>query len=255
MAEEKPNKPSSGADEQSRSKASRAYVNQTDVPRHSLGEALRIPQAICDNYGKAPTKPFNIASALELSPSSTMFRMLCGASAAYGLTQGSYSSDMVSLTELGRRIVAPTAEGSELPARREALLKPRVIKEFLTKYNNSKVPSDKIARNVLEEMGVPVDATERTFGLILKSAKEVGFLRELKGSVYVDLDSVAAPSNAAEDEPSNQPSPGFKLDDDISGDGRSNGANSSSVESSPMNNRVFITHGKNKEIVTQLRSC
>jgi len=239
-------------------KQSKKYVNQSDVPRHSLPEALRIPQAICDNFGKAPTKPLYIADALELTPNSSLFRMLCGASGAYGLTEGSYKSGVISLTDLGRRIVAPTVEGDDLAARREALLVPRIMKEFLSKYNGSKIPPDRIAYNVLEQMGVPVDATERTFTLLIRSAKEVGLVRELKGGLYGDIEGV----NTA-----------IRTETDDSGEDSSNDAspvpetphvNQGKVDQnvpaiilpqppSMDNNRVFITHGKNKDIVNQLK--
>lgn len=172
-------------------KVRKTQVKQTDVPRHSLTEALRIPQAIADNYAKAPTKPLSLAAALEISPSSSAFRMLIGASAAYGLTEGAHTSDTIALTELGRRIVAPTAEGMEHAAMREAILRPRVIREFLTKYNNARLPGEKIARNVLEDLGVPADSTEQTLHLILRGAREVGLLREVKGNTYVDIDGVS----------------------------------------------------------------
>ena len=257
MAEEQPTEPTESRDKEA--KVRRAYVSQADVPRHSLSEALRVPQAINDNYGKAPTKPLHVAAALELTPGSSTFKMLCGASAAYGLTQGAWNSAIISLTDLGRRIVAPTAEGSEVIAQREALLRPRIVKDFLTRYNNSKIPPEKIARNVLEEMGVAADATERTLGLILKGAKEVGFLRELKGGSYVDLDSATPSLNEAEDEQVNNLAFEAKQDNQDSNDKRTKTDNpltaavppdaAPSVES----NRVFITHGRNKEIVTQLK--
>src|SRR5687767_11377474 len=64
----------------------RTYVSQADVPAYSLEKALRIPQAIADNYGKNPTRPLRIAEALNMLPSSSTFRMLTGAATAYGLT-------------------------------------------------------------------------------------------------------------------------------------------------------------------------
>ena len=125
------------------------------MPSFSLSKALRIPTAIADNYGKAPTKPLRVAQALEMSPTSGPFKMLCGASIAYGLTEGGYNASAIALTPLAKRIVAPTDEGDDAKAKREAALTPRVIREFLTKYNNSRLPTEQIALNVLEEMNVP----------------------------------------------------------------------------------------------------
>src|SRR5688572_24294669 len=114
-------------------KRNRTYVSQADVPAYTLAQALRVPQAIADNYGKNPTKPLRVAEAMGLSPGSGGFRMLCGAAIAYGLTEGGYNSDLIGITPLGRRIVAPTKEGDDLAAKREALLRPRVVRDFLTR--------------------------------------------------------------------------------------------------------------------------
>src|SRR5205814_1243307 len=91
----------------------RRYLSQADVPSRGLDQALRVPQALADNYAKSPTKPLRVAEALNMQPLSSTFRMLCGASIAYGLTDGGYNSDVIALTPLGRRIVAPTKEGDD----------------------------------------------------------------------------------------------------------------------------------------------
>jgi hypothetical protein len=84
-------------------------------------------------------------------------------------------------------VVQPTEEGDDLRAKREAILQPRVAHEFLTKYEGKPLPREEIARNVLAELGVPRDATERCLQLILDNAEEVGALRTIKGSTYIDL--------------------------------------------------------------------
>src|SRR5690348_11433839 len=86
------------------SDASRKYISQSDVPAYSLQQALRIPIAISDNFGKQPTKPLRVAQAMDMAPGSSTFRMLCGAAIAYGLTEGGYNSDVIALTPLARRI-------------------------------------------------------------------------------------------------------------------------------------------------------
>ena len=178
----------------------KVYLNQTDVPRHSLEEAMRVPRAISDEYGKQPTSPLDIAAALDVKPSSGGFRYLCGAAVAYGLTDGGPTVPQISLTDLGRRIVAPRKEGDDIAAMRQALLQPRVIQQFLARYDGSKLPTDRIGTNVLESMGVPADATARTFNLIVDEARRLGMLRTIKNDDYVQLDSAitAAPEEPEE---------------------------------------------------------
>jgi hypothetical protein len=170
----------------------RKYVSQADVPTSALERALRIPQAIADNYGYKATSPLQVAVALDVQPSSSNFRMLTGAAIAYGLTSGGYNADTISITPLAMRIVRPTTEGDDTAAKREAFLKPRVIREFLQKYDRAPIPRDDIARNVLMEFGVPTDRTVEVLGLIVEGAKELGFLQSIKDRTYVDLSSAKA---------------------------------------------------------------
>src|SRR5580704_13049654 len=115
------------------------YLSQMDVPGCSLEKALKIPLAIADNYGYKATSPLQVARAMSIQPSSGSFRMSTGAAIAYGLTDGGCNADTISITPLGMRILRPTIEGDDLLAKREALLRPRVIREFLEKYNNAPI--------------------------------------------------------------------------------------------------------------------
>ena len=157
----------------------RSYLSQTDVPGSSLENALRVPRAISEHYADGPVTPLQLAAALEMAPTAGPFRSLCGASIAYGLTEGGYNAQQITLQSLGKRIVKPLEEGDDALAKREAILKPRVVGEFLTKYSGSPLPRPDIARNVLHEMGVPKDKAESVFSLIVDSAQIVGLLREI----------------------------------------------------------------------------
>src|SRR5580700_73986 len=95
----------------------RQRVSQSDVPRHPLEEALRIPQALSDEYGKQPASPVDVGAAIGLQPTTGKFRSLAGAALAYGLTDGGPNVKEIGLSDLGRRIVAPTAEGDDLAAK------------------------------------------------------------------------------------------------------------------------------------------
>lgn len=168
-------------------KKTRRYLSQSDVPSCDLEQAMRVARALTDEYGKQPTRPLLVASAMGLAPKSSRFRMICGASIAYGFTSGGYQAQAIELTALGRRVVAPTEEGDDVKAMREAVRRPRVLNEFLTRYDGSPLPSEKIAINVLEDMGVPDDRAGNTYRLIVESARRVGYIRDIKGSAYVDL--------------------------------------------------------------------
>ena len=125
-----------------------------------------------------------------MTPTSGPFKMITGASVAYGLTDAGGQAERIGLTDLGKRAVAPLEEGDDIVAIREAILKPRVVREFLERYNGSRVPNRSIAQNVLETMGVPGDASERALDMILENAKSADFLETVKGADYVTLDKV-----------------------------------------------------------------
>lgn len=240
----------------------RTYVSQSDVPIYSIDEALRIPQALVDNYAGGPATPLHVASALNMSPASGTFRNLCGSALAYGLTVGGYNAPEISLDSLGKRIVSPEEEEEDLIARREAVLKPRILSEFIRKYQNAPLPRRDIALNVLASMGVPRERTESVYTLILDTAQSVGFVREIKGKQYIDLIGVASkPAISTQQQENN-------------GDGLHHSDNSPVNSDSPekqvpkatppihqsnpqnleqINRRVFVTHGKNRAFIDPIK--
>lgn len=119
-------------------------LSSSDLPSRSLRDALRVSQALTDNYAGAPTAPHDIALALSLSPTSSSWRDLAAASHGYGLTKGSWNAGKISLEPLGRRATSPLEEGDDQPARVEAALRPAVLGKFFRKYNKAKFPPDPI---------------------------------------------------------------------------------------------------------------
>ena len=160
-------------------KQRRPGVKQTDVPSVGLTQAMRIPRAIADNYASEPAKPLHVAAALEMQPTSGAFRALCGAAIAYGLTNGGYNAEQIEITELAKRILRPLREGDDVLAQREALVMPRVIGEFLRKYDGAPLPKNGIAINVLEEMSVPRSRGQDVLKLIIENAESLGLLKTI----------------------------------------------------------------------------
>lgn len=69
-------------------KKPRSRLLQEDVPGYSLEQALRVPVAIAESYAYRPTRPMNVAGAMNMTPTSGPFRGITGAAVAYGLTTG-----------------------------------------------------------------------------------------------------------------------------------------------------------------------
>ena len=133
----------------------RTYFKQADFPQAPLQQAQKIASAIVENFGAVGSSPPDIALALGISPTSSAWPVLAGASVAYGLTEGGVNANTIRLTPLGRKLVSPEEEGQDIAARREAIMKPRILKEFFERYRRAKFPNDIIGVNVLKILGTP----------------------------------------------------------------------------------------------------
>ena len=233
-------------------KPKRTYVSQALLPKRSLRDAMLISQAINDQFGGGATAPHQVALALDISPTSSAWRDLTGSAVAYGLTEGASNSNTISLTDLGRRCVAPTEEGDDVRARAEASLRPKVLKDFFAKYNKAKFPSDVIARNVLvQNLDVPQDKADEIFEIIKDNGTYVGIIHQTKTGPYVAIEQPEpAPTSPGEvtGEPGRFASPPAILP----------GAEAPAVAppraaAAGESFKVFISHGKNMEVVQQVK--
>lgn len=233
--------------------ARRTHVSQSDVPAYSLNQALEIPRAIHTQYGGHPTPPLMVAKALDAKPNSSSFRMLCGAAIAYGLTDGGWNAQEIAVTDLGRQIMRPLKDGDELRGRREAFLRPRVVREFVHKYDRSQLPREEIALNVLEDLGVPRERTKGVLDLIESGAKSVGFIEEIRGTRYIQTAGAPTPTSDAATTSETTELEERVGDTDAKRRGllretqRTQEAEAQSIK------RVFLTHGKNKAFVEPIK--
>jgi hypothetical protein len=219
----------------------RVYISQSRIPKLSLSEAIRLAQSLNDDFGGKPTPPHQLAMAVDISPTSSNWQDLCGASIAYGLTTGGYNAQTISLTELGRRIVAPTIEGDDVPAKVDPSLRPEIPTKFFQQYNRSKFPQDKIARNVLSQMTVPSERLDNVLEILKRNGEFVGIIHQTKTGPFVAIDrplpwGSTEPSGSEEEFGEQQPP--FVPP---------------SEKPTPTNQQVFLTHGKNKEMLGQLK--
>ena len=163
------------------------------------------------------------------------------------------------LTPLGKRLVAPEAEGEDLAARREAIMKPRLLNEFFEKYRRAKLPNDVIASNVLKGMSLPPDRVDAALEIIKDNGRYAGVIRETPTGPFINLDSPGVPAPAVTPE-----FPEQSTLDAVGGGGADEPPNApavtpevtttlSSVALSARANRVFITHGKQRAIVAQIK--
>lgn len=232
----------------------RNYFKQSDFPQVSLQQAQKIASAIVDNFAGDGGSPPDIALAVGISPTSSAWPALAGASIAYGLTAGGVNAGKMMITDLGKKLVAPEEEGADLAARREAIMKPRILKEFFEKYRRAKLPNDVIAGNVLKTQGIPGDRVQNAIEIIKDNGRYAGIIRETPTGPFINLDSPGVPAPAATP----------ALPDDDQHDEPVAPVAASMVPPAkkpvvaapifdPKANKVFISHGKQRAIVTQIK--
>lgn len=240
----------------------RVYFKQADFPQSTLQQAQRIASALVDNFASDSGSPPDVALALGISPTSSSWPALTGASIAYGLTDGGINANVIKLTSLGRRLVAPEAEGEDIIARREAILKPRILREFFEKYRRAKLPNETIAGNVLKSLGLPGDRAEAAIEVIKANGSYAGIIRETPTGPFINLDSPGVPLPIATSDLGDRSSAPHPEDTSL---GVVDAPSIASVTAPHSKipaatpafdakaNRVFITHGKQRAVVEQIK--
>lgn len=242
----------------------RVYFKHADFPQSTPQQAQKIASALVDNFGGKEGSPPDIALAIGISPTSSGWPNLAGSSIAYGLTDGGVNANTIKLTLLGRKLVAPEEEGEDLAARRESIMKPRISKEFFERYRRAKFPNDTIGANVLKSLGIPPDRIQSALEIVKANGRYAGIIRETPTGPFVNLDSPGVPA------PTATPAlPEHEVDeanaeeiDTASGGATTPGAQAPKTPAGspaagpafdPRTNRVFISHGKQKAVVTQIK--
>jgi predicted nucleotide-binding protein len=243
----------------------RAYFKQADFPQTSLQQAQKIASALMDNFAGRDGSPPDIALSIGVGPTSNAWPALAGSSIAYGLTEGGVNANTIKLTPLGRKLVAPEEEGGDLAARREAIMKPRILKEFFERYRRAKFPNDTITGNVLRSLGLPADRVQSALDIVKANGRYAGIIRETPTGPFVNLDSPGVPAPTAtpalpeHDDGAEATDAADTTQETLTA--RQSAPASLSVATStaapsafdPKTNRVFISHGKQRAVVTQIK--
>jgi predicted nucleotide-binding protein len=247
----------------------RQLISQSVLPQFSLERSLAVAKAICDQYGSSPTLPHLVANAVGYSQTSYNWRLLSGSAVAYGLTNGAYNSEGISITSLAISILQPTEEGEREKALIESTLKPKILNEFFKKYDRQKFPQKEFALSVLQNMmGVPSDRAEKTFEIINENGRFTGIITDTKTGLYVSINTgLNIPKKENNIQDSAEPAQSSIIPEPVSEvDELTQFAASVTKKFDPTkqvipvtdpektkNNRVFVSHGKNKLIVEQLK--
>jgi hypothetical protein len=235
----------------------KSKVPQSDFPIFSLEQAARIANGLWDNFAGKDTEPHQLAVALDMSPTSGTWRNLCGSALGYGLTTGGYGATSIALTELGRKIVTPLADGDDISALRDACMKPRIMGEFFRRYDKAKMPRDEIAQNVLISLGLPKERAPAALDVLKRNGEKCGLIIETKTGPFVALSGAGATS-ALPRETEHLPDNAEDYVEDVGGGGGSSEeVTNAEVRKSPKEpvgpRQIFVAHGKNMKPVEELR--
>jgi predicted nucleotide-binding protein len=233
-----------------------------NYPVLTLEEALDVPRAIQDGASGMQVGRLSLADLMSRSPSSSIFGDLVASSRGYGLTVGGIRAGQFELTDLGKRATSDD-EATRRQGQRETVRHVEPFEAFLTSFKNRKVPAPGPFKEFLvNNASVPPDRAEDCMHHILADARFVGFLRPVKGgSEFIELDGSAPVTGERQtgvvDHTIEEATQDGEEAEDVAGqpdDGQAAGA---SVTAPPRdlttNNRVFVTHGRNREIVGQLK--
>ena len=222
-------------------KKKRKYVTRA-FPKNTLKDALRIAQSIHDNNADQPYDRLDLAKSLVYSPESSVFRTLIVSSSRFGLTKGSYKAEKISLTPLGKSIASPKSEHEKAECLRQALLKIDLYKKFFSRFDGHRLPKREYLKNTLNrDFGIPVPDCDECYDMIIKNAKELGIIESIKDREYIKMSKLvptappAKPEEEAEEEIEER-----KEKEEV-------------VEEGIKKPRAFISHSKNKKIVTQIK--
>jgi len=232
----------------------RRYATQM-FPKNSLIDAVRIAESIKDNNAGNPCHLLDLAKSLDFSPNSGAFRTLIASSSKFGLTTGSHSADKIALTTIGMRVVSPTSDEEYKQALKEALFNVRFFEMFFTKFDNNKVPREELLRNTLmRDFAIPAEDTKACYGMILKNAKELGIITDIKGIDYFQISNLAAGAAISEEE---------MLPPETTGEGGPSEVRPAVQYPTPPPQpspqppgfvpHVFVSHSKNRRIVAQIK--
>jgi hypothetical protein len=168
-------------------------------PVHTLEETAAISTTIQEANAGLPFDRVLLAKALGTTPASSGYTMKLNSSAKYGLTQGGYNDDRITLTARGQSVVAPQAGAERHQALVDAALQPEVFRRFYQLLDGKRVPEDSYAENMLQrELGVHAGLAAECLRILKANGLYVGLLGEVGGSLYVSLSGAHAPERIPE---------------------------------------------------------
>lgn len=170
-----------------RNSTTRVQISAEQLPRKSLEQAIRVARALRDVHAGGPTQWPQIAEAMGISSGAQANKYFLWSAQAYGLIER--DGDSYSISEIGRKILAPTTSSEDKEALVRALMTPVMFSRFFTDYNGSPFPGEEHIGNVLEvRYGVPRERVDEAKVLLRDNGLFAGVLHQSDAGMVVRLD-------------------------------------------------------------------
>jgi predicted nucleotide-binding protein len=225
-------------------------AGQLYFPRHSLNESLKLPKTIWEENAGNPMAILDLAAKIGSTPTSSGLAELMRSSQRYGLTEGSWQQDAtkkISLTELGKSIVAPKADESVENKMREALEQPRIFQKLFGLFNGKIIPSKDVLINTLtRDHGLLRTDAGLCCNVLFKNITELGLYEDIHGKKYFNLDKLgivqttAIIENETDEDQTQSEIPAQSTPPQIS------------TPTPQIPKQIFVAHGKHKRPLEQL---
>lgn len=224
-------------------------------PRDPLAKVLCIPEAIWKNNAGNPFDILDVAKAVNQSPTSSAFVRLLASSYRYGLTEGSPSTKLISLTPLGSSIVAPTVDIDVKAKLREALLHSDIFQKVYSWMDRKPIPREDVFRNTLMKppdaggFGILKEDIDDFLRVFMQNIEDYKLADDERGTKYLRLDKLS---------PTTPPKVGEEIAEK---EAREKGLEEErpparELEALPpqIPKQIFVAHGKNKKPLEQLKA-
>lgn len=177
----------------SKKSTSKKSGQRAKFPRHSVSQALRIPEAILEqNAGKACSAK-EAAAFLGLKAHGP-FRVEISSAKKYGFLKAEGSSQ-IKPTDLARQVLRPQTETDQVDGYRTAVLQAPDVSEVYSHYRGENLPDLQFLRNtVVETYNVPVEKFDEFYDVFIESLRTARLLDEHGEKIRV-LDVTVEPGD------------------------------------------------------------
>jgi hypothetical protein len=151
-------------------------LSSSAMPQRTLEDVIPVAEIIYKNFAGGETPLGTIAKIIGVAEKSTNMVYVIKACESYGIVD-KISKDGYALSEIGRKIVAPTYEGEDSEAIRKAILTPTLMSKIYSDYNKHPIPEDSFFLNALEQKyGVTKAKASEIKDVLIKNAEFSGII-------------------------------------------------------------------------------